>query len=35
MSISSFIRDNVLLPRMKAAGCLVVYDAVGRYRSAC
>jgi hypothetical protein len=35
MSISGFIRDSVLLPRLKAAGCLVVYDAVGRYRTAC
>ena len=35
MSISNFIRDSVLLPRLKAAGCLVVYDAVGRYRTAC
>lgn len=35
MSITSFIRDSVLLPRLKAAGCLVVYDAVGRYRAPC
>lgn len=32
MSIAKFIRENVLRPRLKQAGCLVVYDADRRYR---
>lgn len=35
MSIHSFIRDEVLCPRLKASGCLVVYDADKRYREPC
>ncbi len=35
MSISGFIRESLLLPRLKAAGCLVVYDADKRYREQC
>src|SRR5258707_4388800 len=35
MSIAQFIRDNVLRPRLKEAGCLVVYDVEGRYREQC
>ena len=35
MSIQAFIRSEVLLPRMKKAGALVVYDPAGRYRDLC
>lgn len=35
MSIAEFIRDSVLLPRLKQAGALVVYDAGKRYREEC
>jgi hypothetical protein len=35
MSIAEFIRENVLRPRLKEAGCLVVYDADRRYREQC
>src|SRR5476651_2613426 len=35
MSIAEFIRESVLRPRLKAAGCLVVYDAHKRYRELC
>lgn len=35
MSISEFIRESVLRPRLKQAGCLVVYDAEQRYRGEC
>ena len=35
MSIAEFIRDSVLSPRLKQAGCLVVYDADQRYREQC
>lgn len=35
MSISEFIRESVLRPRLKQAGCLVVYDADKRYREQC
>lgn len=35
MSISEFIRDGVLRPRLQQAGCLVVYDAERRYRDQC
>jgi hypothetical protein len=35
MSIATFIRDTVLGPRLREAGCMVVYDADGRYRAIC
>ncbi|ODU51109.1 MAG: alkaline phosphatase [Thiobacillus sp. SCN 63-374] len=35
MSIAEFIRESVLRPRLKQAGCLVVYDADRRYREQC
>ncbi len=35
MGIADFIRDTLLKPRLKARGCLVVYDAEGRYRDLC
>ena len=35
MSIADFIRESVLRPRLKQAGCLVVYDAEQRYRNLC
>ncbi|HCP76931.1 MAG TPA: PglZ domain-containing protein, partial [Pusillimonas sp.] len=35
MSIAEFIRESVLLPRLKQAGCLVVYDVDKRYRDQC
>lgn len=35
MSIAEFIRESVLRPRLKEAGCLVVYDADQRYREQC
>ena len=35
MSIHAFIQSEVLLPRMKKAGALVVYDPAGRYRDLC
>lgn len=35
MSIAEFIREEVLRPRLKAAGCLVVYDDRGRYKELC
>lgn len=35
MSIADFIREEVLRPRLKQAGCLVVYDADKRYREQC
>ncbi|MFN3842713.1 MAG: PglZ domain-containing protein [Rehaibacterium terrae] len=35
MSIADFIREEVLRPRLAAAGCLVVYDAQGRYKDLC
>jgi hypothetical protein len=35
MKIAEFIRETVLLPRLKQAGCMVVYDADQRYREAC
>lgn len=35
MTIAEFIRDSVLRPRLKQAGCLVVYDANKRYREQC
>lgn len=35
MSIAEFIRENVLRPRLKQAGALVVYDADKRYREQC
>jgi len=35
LSIAEFIRENVLRPRLKQAGALVVYDADKRYREQC
>ena len=35
MTIAEFIRESVLRPRLKQAGCLVVYDADKRYREQC
>ena len=35
MSIASFIRDNILRPRLLQAGCMVVYDPDRRYQSIC
>lgn len=35
MTIAEFIKENVLRPRLKQAGCLVVYDPNNRYRSLC
>lgn len=35
MSITEFIRESVLRPRLKQSGCLVVYDAEKRYRDQC
>lgn len=35
MSIAEFIRDSVMRPRLKQAGCLVVYDPGHRYRELC
>ena len=35
MSIAEFIRESVLAPRLKHSGCMVVYDAEGRYREQC
>jgi hypothetical protein len=34
MSIVAFVRDSVLRPRLKKAGCLVVYDPAKLYRDA-
>src|SRR5205085_9951869 len=34
-TISEFIRDELLLPRLKACGVLVVYDPERRYRDLC
>ena len=33
--IAEYIMDEILLPRLGAAGCLVVYDAAGIYRELC
>lgn len=35
MGIETFIRDNILSPRLKKAECLVVYDPEYRYRDLC
>ena len=35
MGIETFIRDNILSPRLKKAECLVVYDPEQRYRDLC
>jgi len=35
MSIAEFIRESVLRPRLKQAGCLVVYDSDKRFRDQC
>src|SRR5690348_15439517 len=32
MNLAAFIRDSVLRPRLKKAGCLVVYDPAKLYR---
>lgn len=35
MSITAFIRDTILRPRLLEAGCMVVYDPEKRYQSVC
>jgi len=35
MSITAFIRDTILRPRLLDAGCMVVYDPEKRYQSVC
>lgn len=35
MCIATFIRDEVLRPRLHDAGCMVVYDPDGRYHEIC
>ncbi len=35
MTIAAFIRDQIFLPRLRAAGCIVVYDLEQRYREQC
>lgn len=35
MSIAEFIRESIFRPRLKQAGCLVVYDTDQRYREQC
>ena len=35
LTITKFIRESVLRPRLKQAGALVVYDADKRYREQC
>lgn len=35
MSIQKFIQSEVLIPRLKEKGALVVYDQAGRYRELC
>jgi hypothetical protein len=35
LTIAEFIRESVLRPRLKQAGCLVVYDPTRRYRDLC
>ena len=35
MSIAEFIRESILRPRLKQAGCLVVYDPDQRFREQC
>ncbi|MCP1913385.1 hypothetical protein J2R96_005865 [Bradyrhizobium elkanii] len=35
MSIAVFIRDTVLRPRLREAGCMVVYDPERRYHGIC
>jgi hypothetical protein len=35
VSIAEFIRESVLRPRLKQAGCLVMYDSDKRYREQC
>ncbi len=35
MTITEFIRESVLRPRLTQAGCLVVYDSDKRYREQC
>ena len=35
MGIVEFIREQVLIPRLKKSQCMVVYDAERRYRELC
>ncbi|TCU21803.1 PglZ domain-containing protein [Rhizobium azibense] len=35
MSIATFIRDQIFLPRLRLAGCIVVYDSERRYHDQC
>ena len=35
MSIAAFIGDTVLRPRLREAGCMVVYDPDRRYHGVC
>lgn len=35
MSIAAFIRDEILRPRLREAGCMVVYDPERRYQAIC
>ena len=35
MSIANYIQNDVLLPRLRQTGVLVVYDPAGRYRNLC
>ena len=35
MSLANFIRESVLLPRLRKMGCLVVYDSEGHYHELC
>ena len=35
MAIQTFIRDEILLPRLRRNGVLVIYDPAQRYRNLC
>ena len=35
MSISTFLQHEIILPRLRRNGVLVVYDPDGRYREVC
>jgi hypothetical protein len=35
MSIQAFIQDEILLPRLRQNGALVIYDPAQRYRTLC
>ena len=35
MSIQTFIQDEILLPRLRQNGVLVLYDPAQRYRTLC